>query len=63
MYAPPDDADFGALYFTLGTVDVGDALSEVELGGFLGCNTFDLDEGGVRARLALAALVSEDAAF
>ena len=62
-HSPPDDADLGAVDLALGAVDVRDAFSEVELCVLLGADALDGDERGVWARVALAALVAEDAAL
>ena len=40
---------------------MGAHLAEIELRVLLGSHTFDLDEGSVRAGVALGALVAEDA--
>ena len=61
--APPDNADLRTLHLALGTVDVRNALAQVELGILLVPDAFNLDEGSVRARIALSTLVAEDAAF
>lgn len=61
--APPDDAHLGAVDLALGAVDERNALAEVELGVLLRSDTLDLDERGVRAGVALAALVAQDPAF
>ena len=60
--SPPDDADLGAVDLALGAVDVRDALAEVELCVLLGADALDGDERGVRACVALAALVLGSAA-
>jgi hypothetical protein len=38
-------------------------LAEIELRVLLGADTFDLNEGGVRASVTLSTLVSENTAF
>lgn len=61
--APPDNADLRALYLSLRAVHIRNALAKVELGILLACHALDLDQGGVRARVALCALVPQNAAF
>ena len=61
--APPDNADLRTLHLALGTVDVRNALAQVELGILLVCDTLDLNQGGIRAGVALAALMAQHTAF
>jgi hypothetical protein len=62
-HAPPNHADLRPLDLPLRTVNIRDSLPEVELCVFLGGDAFDLDEGGVRACVALGAFVPKDAAL
>lgn len=58
--ATPEDADLGTTKLLGGLVDVGDALSQVELGLVGLLDTLDLDERGVALGNALRALVAHN---
>jgi hypothetical protein len=51
------------LNLPLCTVDIRNSLPQVELCVFLGGDAFDLDEGSVRAGVALGAFVPQEAAL
>ncbi|RUP24482.1 hypothetical protein BC936DRAFT_138919 [Jimgerdemannia flammicorona] len=62
-HTTPDHANFGTVYFALGTVYIGDALAKVELSVLRGLHTFNLDKRDVGILVALSALETEDTAF
>ena len=55
----PDDPDLCASYLLLAAVNICDALAGVESRSLLVLDTLDLDEGGIRVRVALASLVGQ----
>jgi hypothetical protein len=59
----PDAADLGAIDLTLGAVDKGNTLAEVEFSVGNGLHTLDLDERDVRALVALGTLESKNTTF
>ena len=61
--ATPDAADLGAVNLTLGAVDEGNTLAEVEVSISSSLHTLDLDERDVRTLVALSALESKNTTF
>jgi hypothetical protein len=61
--ATPDATDLGAIDLTLGTVDKGNTLAEVEFSVGSSLHTLDLDERDVRALVALGTLESKNTTF
>ena len=59
----PDDPDLGSSYLLLAAVYICDALAGVESRSFLVVDALDLDERGVRVRVALASLVRQMSAY
>jgi hypothetical protein len=59
----PDNTDLAAVNLTLGTVDVSDALAEVELSISRSLDTLNLDERGVLVLVALGTLVAQNTAL
>ena len=59
----PDDTDLAAVDLTLGTVDVSDTLTQVELSILGGLNTFDLNQRSVLVLVTLGALVAQNTAL
>ena len=55
----PDDPDLCASYLLLAAVNICDALASVERRSLLVVDALDLDERGVRVRVALASLVGQ----
>ena len=55
----PDHADLGATALDVATVDVGDLLAKVELGGLGVIDTLNLDERGGGSLDVLGALVAQ----
>jgi len=62
-YASPNDANLSPCNFLLGPVYICYTLSKVELSILLGRDTLNLKEGSVRAGVALATLMAENAPF
>ena len=61
--AAPNDTNAGTVDGTLGTVNVSDALAEVEVGVLGGTDALELEEGGVLLGVALGAGEAENTAF
>lgn len=59
----PDDANLGAADLLAATVDEGDLLAEVEVGGVNAVNTLDLDQTGGGVVGPLGALVAQVASL
>lgn len=59
----PDDTDLAAVDLTLGTVDISDTLTQVELSILGSLNTFDLNQRSVLVLVTLGALVAQNTAL
>jgi hypothetical protein len=62
-HAPPDNPYLRPMDLPLCAVYIRNPFTEVVLGVLFASDAFDLDKGGIGTRVALCALVAQDAAF